>query len=843
MIGKTLSHYTILEKLGEGGMGVVYKARDTRLDRVVALKFLPLSLVSSAGDVQRFEQEARAISSLNDSHIATIHDIDEADGQRFLVLEYLPGGTLKDKLRELQSAGHELPVSDVIAYGVQIAEGLAHAHRRGIVHRDVKTDNVMLTEGGEVKITDFGLAKLKGGPLLTQKGSTIGTAAYMSPEQIRGEEIDRRSDLFSFGVVMYELATGVLPYRGEHEAALAYSIANEQAVDPRKLRPALPDSLTQLILRCLEKDPAKRFQTAEEITAELRRMRGDSMPPPAPAPRKVPRWAFIAAAAAVVVAALLLFIPSSSTRVDRKSIAVLPFTNLSGSHEDEYFSDGMTEDIITQLCKVGDLRVISPASVMQFKSANRSTRDIARELNVATVLEGSIRREGSRVHITAHLIDATTDDHLWAETYDADMSQIFTIQSDVAQKIAGALKAALSPAEKQQIEKKPTQSLEAYARYLEGREYYGHYQKQDNERAITLFKEALASDPRYALAYAGLGDAYGQRVQKFGYSPTWNDSSIAMSYRALSIDSTLAEGYKALGLGFGEKGWMQKALEMVHKAIQENPNFSPAVANIGWGNWIIGRFDEAYPWMMRAKALDPTLAYQSFGMGMLYVRLNDSVKATECFNRGLQLQRDFTYSHLGLAILQFDRRNFELAAREAQSILSNAPDDVHALMLAGETALASGAPADAERYLKKAEAQAPGGELFFLFRRQGTSLGYVYHSSGRRTDAEKLFTRNLQLDRTDLSHGVETSLAPYDIARISAVRGERDDALNWLQKAIDAGWREYQFCAIDPLMANVRTDPRFDAMMAQLKTSVEMMRGRVEELEKKSQTESFTHGN
>lgn len=503
----------------------------------------------------------------------------------------------------------------------------------------------------------------------------------------------------------------------------------------------------------------------------------------------------------------------------------------------------MTEDIITQLCKVGDLKVISPASVMQYKGAKRSTRDIARELNVATVLEGSVRREGGRVHITAHLIDAGSDDHLWAETYDEDMSQIFTIQSDVAQKIARALQAALSPAEKEQIEKKPTQSLDAYAKYLEGREYYSHYQKQDNERAIELFKAALGSDPRYALAYAGLGDAYGQRVQKFGYPPSWIDSSIAMSYKALSIDSTLAEGYKALGLGFGEKGWMRKALEMVHKAIQENPNFSPAVANIGWGNWIIGRYDEAFPWMKRAQTLDPTLAYQAFGIGVLYLSLDDSVKAAEWFNRGLQDQHDFTYSHLGFAILNFSRRNFEVASKEIQAVLSNAPDDLHALCLAGELSLASGANADAERHFKRAESLAPGGELFFLSRRQGTSLGYVFLTSGRRDRAEKLFQRNLMLDRTDLSQGVETCLAPFDIARISAVKGDTDEALRWLKKAIDAGWRSYQFCLIDPLFTNVRNDARFTSMMGQVRTLVETMRGRVEEFEKNGKSAGTTTGN
>ncbi len=577
MIGQTISHYKILEKLGEGGMGVVYKAQDLKLDRVVALKFLPAALVDSPDERARFQQEAKALSGLNHPNIATIHDIDEVDGERFIVLEYLSGGTLKSKIKALQSSGQFLPLAQIVEYALQMGEGLAHARRHGTVHRDLKTDNMMLTEEGIVKITDFGLAKLRGGEHLTKSGSTMGTAGYMSPEQIRGEEIDYRSDIFSFGIILFEVTTGRLPFRGEHEAALSYSIVNENPISIDSLSTAVPSSLASVIACCLEKEKEKRFQGAEEIVAELRKVQPELSGTMVVQRKRSPLpWIAAVALVAVALIALYLFLPPKTASVERKSIAVLPFKNLSEEKENEYFSDGITEDIITQISKIGDLKVISRTSVMQYKNKEKSLREIGKELGVATVLEGSVRRAGNQLRIVAQLIDASSDEHLWAETYDRELTQIFAIQSDVAQKIAAALKAKLSPAEKERIEKKPTENLTAYDYYLKGREYYYHYRKQDNENAIELFKRALELDPSYALACAGLGDAYGQRFIKFGFNDAWLDSSIVTSTRAISLNPSLAEGYKALGLAYMAKGGHRKSLEANRKAVELNPSYYPA---------------------------------------------------------------------------------------------------------------------------------------------------------------------------------------------------------------------------------------------------------------------------
>ncbi len=832
MIGQTISHYKILEKLGEGGMGVVYKAQDLKLDRLVALKFLPQQLLASPEEIARFQQEAKAISALNHPNIATIHDVDQADGQKFLVLEYLPGGTLKSKIKHLQSSGKEFSVAEVVEYGLQIAGGLAHAHRHGIIHRDVKTDNVMITEDGKVKITDFGLAKLKGGGHLTKTGSTVGTVPYMSPEQIRGEELDHRSDLFSFGVVMYELATGHLPFRGEHEAALSYSIVNEDPIPLKSLRPTTPPSLESVIHRCLEKDKEKRFQSAEEIANELRKVQQE-ISGYVRASGKRSKLLWIATAAVVVLAliAFYIFIPSKSASINRKSIAVLPFKNLSDSKEDEYFSDGITEDIITQLSNISELKVISRTSIMQYKNSNKNLRDIGKELNVATVLEGSVRRAGNQLRIVAQLIDANNDEHLWAHTYDKELTQIFAIQSDVAQQIATALKAKLSPTEKERFEKKPTENLTAYDYYLKGREYTYRYHKQDNETAIELFKKALEVDPNYALAYAGLGQSYAVRTRRYEFPQAWADSGIAVSKKAISIDPNLPEAYSSLSISYNQRGWHQMALEASRKAIELNPNYAPAVLLNGYWNLYTGRLEEALQSLKKAVILDPSDAFNFYGIGAVYFRLDDLAKAEQWFKKGIELQPDFVYTYVALSLLYLAQGNYNQAIEECRKILSVSPDDVLGLNAMGDAELFLGNFAEAKQYYERVIAKISSRWNVYTGRCNTTGLGYIFSKMGQHDEARKMFSQGLKLDREELDQGSEWYILPYDLAAINAIQGNKAEAYKWLQKAIDAGWRTYRLGLIDPLMENLRNDEQFKQMMAQVKTNVDDMRKQVERME------------
>lgn len=839
MIGQTISHYKILEKLGEGGMGVVYKAQDLKLDRPVALKLLPSNLLSSEEEVVRFQQEARAISTLNHPNVATIYDVDEAIGpttagrQKFLVLEYLPGGTLKSRIKKLQSEGKELPLAQIVDYGLQFAEGLSHAHRHSIVHRDVKTDNVMLTEEGKVKITDFGLAKLRGSAQLTKTGSTVGTAAYMSPEQIRGEDQDHRSDLFSFGIVLYEMATGHLPFRGEHEAALSYSIVNENPLPIKSLRPTLPTSLENVIYRCLEKDRDKRFQNAGDIAIELRKIQQEiSGYVSAPSRRSKLPWIVAAVFVVLALAALYVFMPSKPPGVDWKSIAVLPFKNLSEDKANEYFSDGITEDITTQISKISDLRVISRTSAMRYKNTDKSLREIAKELNVATILEGSVRRAGNQVRIVAQLIDASNDEHLWAETYDKELTQIFAIQSDVAQQIATALKARLSPAEKERIEKKPTEKLTAYDYYLKGRDYYYRYRQQDNENSIELFKRALELDPSYALAYAGLGRSYTARARRYDFPQAWADSGIVVCKKAISIDPNLPEAYTSLSMSYNQRGWHQKALEASRKAVELNPNYAHGLQLNGYWNMYVGNLDEALRWLNKTLAVDPSDPFNYYGIGAVYLRLDDLPRAEQWFRKGIELQPDFVYTYVALSLLYLEQGKHNEAIKECEKILSISPEDVVGLNALGDAELFSGNYVRAKEYYERAIAKISNRWNVYSGRCNTTGLGYALWKIGEQDSARKKFNESLRLDQKELEQNSEWYIIPYDLAAIHAIQGNKTEAYTWLQKAIEAGWRTYRLALIDPLFENLRNEQQFKQMMEEVKAKVDEMRRRVEQMEK-----------
>jgi eukaryotic-like serine/threonine-protein kinase len=764
MIGKAISHYSIIEKLGEGGMGVVYKAQDSKLDRLVALKFLPMNLTASQEEISRFEQEAKVISALNHPNIETIHDVDEVDGQKYLVLEYIPGGTLKSRLKQLKSEDKEFSLTEVIDYGIQMAEGLAHAHRRQIIHRDVKTENIMLTEEGKVKLTDFGLAKLRGSVHQTRTGSTLGTAAYMSPEQVRGEEVDHRSDIFSLGVVLYELVTSHLPFQGEYEAAMSYSTLNESPLPVTSMRKDAPQALEKIIHRCLEKDKSKRYQNADEMVSDLRTVQQAISRTETFSTKhsKVP-WVVAAIAVVLAVIGIFLFFPKSASQpTNRKSIAVLPFKNLNDSKEDEYFSDGITDDIIAQLSKITQLKVISRTSTMQYKDMNKNVREIGKELDVATVLEGSVRHAGNQVRIVAQLIDAQNEGHLWADTYDEEMTQVFAIQSDVAQQIAAALRAKLSPFEKGRIEKKQTENTEAYQLYLKGRFYWNKRRLDDVNAAIMCFKQAIDKDPEYALAYAGLASSCVV-MPSYGIPPgNWFTDAQNAAEKALQIDSTLAEAHTVLGEIVQDRYYdWSRAEKYFRRAIELDPSYPTAHQWYSSNMSFLGRFDEAFTEAKRALELDPLSLIINMNLGDVFYYMRQYDKAIAQYKNTLALDPAFPWSYSGLGSVYAVQGRFDEAIAEFKKM-----DNL-------------------------------SGNLPYSL----SFLGWIYAKAGKKTDALHVLDELLRLAQEGNSVANGIAFAYYAL-------DEKDKAFEWLEKSYQDReiWLEILGC--DPLLDDLRTDPR-----------------------------------
>ena len=541
MIGSTVSHYRILDKLGEGGMGVVYKAQDTRLERFVALKFLPERLAEEPGAKQRFVNEAKAACAVNHPNIAVVYDVGETDIHSFIAMELVEGETLKSRLR----AG-QLSIGQVHSLGVQIAQGLHAAHARGIVHRDIKPDNILLTRDGSIKIMDFGIAKLGSNSNLTQTGATLGTLAYMSPEQVLGEDVDHRSDLWSLGVVLYELLARELPFRRDREAAVLYEILNSEPTPVEAHRPDTPPALRSAVQQLLQKDPAKRPTSAAEVVTLLQK----------PGPQAAPE-------------------------VPAKSIAVLYFENMSSERESDYFCAGITEDIITDLSKVSELRVVSRTDMLPFRNKEINIRQVADALRVNYVLEGSVRKAGNRIRITAQLISAKDSYHLWADRFDGLTEDIFDLQNEVARKITDALKVSLTDSEKASLAKKPTDDLRAYDFYMRGRDYLNRRGKKNTEAAIRMFENALEIDKQFASAYAGLGEACAYMYEWYDGALTWLGRAIEMNREALDHDPESIEARFGIAMVYYHQGRLAEAKRTFLSVLAADPEHVLARLRLG----------------------------------------------------------------------------------------------------------------------------------------------------------------------------------------------------------------------------------------------------------------------
>ena len=787
--GTRLGPYEVLAPLGSGAMGEVYRARDTRLEREVAVKVLPASFSADPDRLRRFDQEARAASALNHPNILAIYDVGTHDGAPYVVSELLEGGTLRERL------GSPLPARKAVDYGIQIAQGLAAAHEKGIVHRDLKPENLFVTKDGRVKILDFGLAKLTrpetaAGSLTdvptltagTEPGVVMGTVGYMSPEQVRGQPADHRSDIFAFGSVLYEMLSGRRAFRGSSAIETMSAILKEEPPELSQSVTGVPPSLERIVRRCLEKDPAERFQSARDLAFASAETTSVSLAAPSVAvsPRVGrPRRVWIVSLAIGLVALLVIFVAMDPGGLRRRllghalpgrveSLAVLPLHNLSGDPGQEYFAEGMTDALIANLAEIGTLRVISRTSVEQYKDGKKPLRQIARELGVDAVVEGSVARSGDRVRITAQLIHGASDTRLWGKTYHRDLRDILELEGEVASAIAREIEAKMTPEERLQLERRRPIDARAYEAYLQGRFFLGQESEEGLKKAFEYFQKALQIEPNYAAAYSGLASYHAVLPFHSQLSPAQVfPQARAAAQRAVELDERLAEAHASLAYirAYYEWDWAAAEREF-RRALELRPSY--ADAHFSYSRFLAasGRMEESMAEIRRARELDPMSAGLKANVALLSYFGGRYDQALAELLEMRKLDPDLPLVHWGIGLV------YEQKGMHQEAIAS----------------------------IQKASSLSPTSLNF------KSSLGHAYAVAGRTDEARAMLNEVTERSR-------RSYVPSYFSALVYGGLEEKDRAFEWLERAYQERSTVLAYLQLDPRLANLRGDPRFSDLL------------------------------
>ncbi len=759
MLGQTILHYKIIEKLGQGGMGVVYLAEDMKLERKVAIKFLPPHISGNPEERQRFIIEAKAAASLNHKNIATVHSIEEADNKLFIVMEYIKGVELSAKIKS-----GVIPFDEAVKIAIQIAEGLEAAHKEGIIHRDIKSSNIMINESGIIKINDFGLAKVKGGLNITQAGTKFGTITYMSPEQAKGEEVDRRTDLWSFGVVLYEMFEGKMPFRGEYDQAIIYSILNEEP----KFGNEIDEGLKNIISKSLAKKPVERYQAAEEIVQDLRTISEEGEVKRTWTKQPKLPWIIAGTAVILIAIALYFFMPApireNETTAEIKTIAILPFDDLSPNKDQEYFSDGLSEEFINVLSRNPKLRVTAKTSSFSFRGKGLDIKTIAAKLNVKNILEGSVRKAGNSLRISADLVNVETDATLWSNTYDGKLKNIFDLQDSISGSVAEALNVVLLGKEAAQPEQKT--NSEAYNKYLLGKHFANLRSKENLEKAAAYYEQALLIDSGYAPAWVGLARVHSNQAD-VGYLPVDEGYRQAEqeAAKALELNPDLAEANSQMGWIKAKYDWDWAAAEKyIKRAMELDPGNAAVINQAAFLAGAVGRFNDAIALLHRSIEIDPVRIGGYFNLSFYYYHAGLPVESLDASRKCLELNPQYPVIHTLRGLIYLERRKLDSALVEMN--LETEP-------------------------------------LFQMF-----GLILVYDALGRKKEADDKLEQLIKEKQND---------AEFQIAEIYAYRGKKGKAFEWLERAYkqkDSGLTEIKG---DPLLHNIEDDPRYAIFMKKMK--------------------------